>query len=259
MINLVMVLGLGGSGKSTLAKNLTQSLKIKGFYTKPSDQIMYTTRPRRGENDSDYTFLDSDAYITSIISTKPNPSDPEAWTLLSDRFYEVESDNESDVWRYGISIPNSSLYEKKTIDYNPKQNTTYVLAASISQLLDVLTFMSSSKKNKESINLILVFISTSEDEEDSNEKLDRLRKTYLREKESEHPNYAEVLRRFFDDDSKGEFLMRLKENVGFGGLYRDFIECAFNYDPNKEDDQEGGYKALAQMIGYGFENTKQEI
>ena len=256
MINLVMVLGLGGSGKSTLAKNLTQSLKIKGFYTKSSDQIMYTTRPKRGENDSDYTFLDPDTYITNVISTKPNPSDPESCTLLSDRFYEVETENGSDVWRYGISIPNSSLYEKKTTEHNPKQNATYVLAASISQLLDVLTFMASSKKNKESINLILVFISTSEDEEDSNEKLERLRKTYLREKESDHPNYAEVLRRFFDDDSKGEFLMRLRENVGFGGLYPDFIDCAFNYDPNKEDDQEEGYKALVQMIGYGFKNAK---
>ena len=50
--------------------------------------------------------------------------------------------------------------------------------------------------------------------------------------------------------------MRLRENVGFGGLYHDFIDCAFNYDPNKEDDQEEGYKALVQMIGYGFKNAK---
>ena len=256
MINLVMILGLGGSGKSTLAKGIIQSLKIKGFYTRSSHMIMYTTRPKRGEGDSDYTFYDANSY-KRIMSEIPEPSDLEKHTVLSDRFYEVENgDGANDVWRYGILVPNSDLCEVNTIvEYGPN-NPTYVLAASVSQVLDVLTFMASSKKNKESINLILVFMSSFKDE-DGNERLERLRKSYLREKESEHPNYAEVLRRFFDDDSKEDLLMNLEKAVEPGGLYFSFVNSVYDYDTNKTGEEEHDeYASLVNMITYAFKNNK---
>ena len=180
MIKLYLVMGPTGSGKSTAVEYMLK--KVPDL----ERLIQYTTRPKRSENEvnTDYVFVEDDLYDAYMSQSLP----------LSNRSYSVPSSKKK-IWRYGI-IMDDIFKRVKFEDINkPIYNGSFIMAANPSQVSDIINTLLSQDGieyiNKIQLNLIYM----------KTDPTVRLKNLYIREKSSTE-NYAELLRRFIDDQEK---------------------------------------------------------
>ena len=218
MIRLIMVTGLSGSGKSTLVKDILSS---KDDFKRA---MQFTTRPKRNSTEDEYVFVDNDTYNQTFGST-PNISES-GFTILSNRDYIItKHDNSNDVWRYGLRVSNKQL--------NAPKITTYVMAASMSQILDVTSVLLSVPVVRRRLFVDVVFIQDDFEDQKSNSEIERLRRLYHRERMSDNPNYGEILRRFFEDSSLDELKIIYDMCVEICKVYNNMRPHIYNHDLNK--------------------------
>lgn len=218
MIRLIMVTGLSGSGKSSLVKDI---LSAKKDFRRA---IQYTTRPKRYNTEDEYVFVNDTEY-NKIFGSTPNIT-REGDTILSDRSYIItKHDNTNDVWRYGLKVSNQELNAPRLI--------TYVMAASMSQILDVTSVLLSVPTVRRRLFVDVVFIQDDLEEQKPNFAIERLGRLYHRETMSDNPNYGELLRRFFEDSNLDELKIIYNMCTEINKVYDRMCPFIYNHDLNK--------------------------
>ncbi len=203
-IRLVILIGMSGSGKDTIKDYL-----IKDGY---KELELFTTRPKRFDNESGYDFISYEEYIEKMKNG----------IVLESREYQIKTTGET--WYYGTYIPDMSQVN---------DDDKYVVVSTIDSAKVIKEILGKeSSKNDVIIRFIPLILDLSYHE--------RLKRILNRSNKS---NYTkEEILKVLEREQKDDLL--LKDTKSLGWYNRILI------DPNQSSKQV--YENVKYAIDYSF-------
>lgn len=203
-ILLVILIGMSGSGKDTIKDYL-----VKDGY---KELELFTTRPKRSNDESGYDFISYEEYLEKMKSG----------IVLESREYQIETTGET--WYYGTYIPDMSKV---------KDGDKYVVISTIDGAKDIKEILGKeSSKNDVIISFVPLILDLSYHE--------RLKRILNRSNKSSYKK--EEILKVLEREQKDDLL--LKDDKSLGWHNRILIE------PNQSSKQV--YEHVKYAIDYSF-------